>query len=549
MRDTRYLPLVCWSMALVLTICYSVGRPEGIRAASPNIVIVLADDMGYSDLGCYGSEIETPHLDALAANGLRFTQFYNTGRCWPTRAALMTGYYPHQIRRDDLPGDPPVKRGNRPTWAPLIATELAERGYRCYHAGKWHIDGRVLDNGFLHSYRTNDHNRFFSPRNHLLDDEELPAVPRDTGYYATTAIADRVIAQLRDHARDYRDEPFFSYIAFIAPHFPLHALQEDIARCAGRYDEGWDVIRQRRWKRIRDMKIIPGELSPPERSVGPPYDFPDAIEALGAGEVNRPYAWDSLGDEQRSFQSAKMEIHAAMIERIDFELGRIVTQIKAMHCWDDTLIFFLSDNGASAEIMVRGDGHDPTAVPGSADTYLCLGPGWSTCSNTPFRRHKTWVHEGGIATPLVAHWPRGIAGTGRWCHEAAHVVDMVPTMLELTSAEPADTDRAGGQTSPGQHAPVRPGVSLTPAFRSEPVGDHDLWWLHEGNRAIRAGKWKLVAAANQGDQNWELYDMGVDRSETHDLAAKYPLVVERLAARWNELAEQFRLDAFRDASN
>ena len=255
------------------------------------------------------------------------------------------------------------------------------------------------------------------------------------------------------------------------------------------------------------------------------------FEALGPNEVNRPVAWADLTAEQRAFQAAKMAIHAAMVDRMDQEIGRVLDQVRAMGAWDDTLILFLSDNGASAEIMVRDDGHDPSAPPGSADSHLCLGPGWSTVANTPFRRHKTWVHEGGIATPLIVHWPNGIASRGEVRHNPGHVIDVLPTILDV----------AGGprlETSDGPGIPARPGKSLVPAFARDGTVPHDaLWWAHEGNRAIRVGDWKLVAAHQDGP--WELYDLATDRTETRNLARQHPEKVRGLAEHWQRLWDEF----------
>ncbi len=235
----------------------------------------------------------------------------------------------------------------------------------------------------------------------------------EKGYYATIATADHAIECLKDHAANHAGKPFFHYIAFIAPHFPLHALPEDIAKYRDKYLAGWDAMREARFARQKEMGIANTTLSALEREVGPPYAFPDAMEKLGPGEVNRPLPWSELTDEQRRFQATKMAIHAAMVDRMDQEIGRVIAQLKAMGAFDNTLILFASDNGASAEIMVRDGGHDPAAAPGSAATYLCLGPGFSSACNTPLRRHKTWVHEGGISTPLIVHWPAGIAARGR----------------------------------------------------------------------------------------------------------------------------------------
>jgi arylsulfatase len=489
----------------------------------PSFLIVVADDLGFSDLGCFGGEIATPRLNRLAADGLRFTQFYNTARCWPTRASLLTGYYAQQIRRDTVEGVISGGRGVRPDWAPLVTTALGEHGYRCYHSGKWHIDGQPLKNGFDRSYLIQNQGNYFSPKNHLEDDVRLPDVPDDGSYYSTIAIADHAIRCLKDHQQSFADRPFFQYVAFTAPHFPLHALPEDIARYRDRYTAGWEVLRAERWERIQKMGLITHTLSEVEREIGPPYDFPDAFEKLGPGEVNRPLPWDSLTPEQRAFQATKMAIHGAMVDRMDRELGRILDQLQAMNAWENTFILFLSDNGASAEIMVRDGGHDPAASLGSAATYLCLGPGWSTVCNTPFRRHKTWVHEGGIATPAIVHWPAKIADKGSWRQTPQHVIDVVPTVLELSGASfPARVDRPA---PPGQSFASVLGVDANNANRP-------LWWLHEGNRAIRVGNWKLVAAR---DDPWELYDLSVDRCETSNLASQRPEKVRELANTWEAL--------------
>ena len=509
------------------------AAPVGASAAErPNVLVILADDLGYSDLGCYGGEIDTPNLDQLAEEGLRFTQFYNTARCWPTRAALLTGYYAQQVRRDTLPGIPSGGSGKRPEWARLLPERLASLGYRSYHSGKWHLDGMPIAVGFDRSYYLRDTGRYFSPHDHYEDDRPLRPVEPGTDYYATTAIADHAIRCLREHAQEHADQPFFHYLAFTAPHFPLHALPDDVARYRDRYRRDWELVREQRWQRIQAMGLVGGGLSAVERQVGPPYDFPDALMTLGAGEVNRPLRWSDLDDRQREFQAAKMALHAAMVDRMDREIGRVLDQLRAMNALDDTLVFFLSDNGASAEIMVRDDGHDPAAAPGSAATHLCLGPGWSTVANTPFRRHKTWVHEGGIATPLIVHWPRGIEARGELRHNPGHVIDLVPTVLEVAGGRPFSPWN-------GKPVPAAPGRSLAPVFKQDGSVSHDdLWWLHEGNRALRVGDWKLVAAGAEGP--WELYDLSTDRAESRNLAAEYPDKMRQLEQTWNKRLEEFR---------
>jgi arylsulfatase A-like enzyme len=514
-------------LALILT---SFVVPCASFAAPPNVVIILADDLGYSDLGCYGSEIATPQLDALAKNGVRFTQFYNTARCWPTRGALLTGYYAQQIHRDALPELGGGGQGVRQQWARLLPDFLKPAGYRSYHSGKWHIDGKVLDGGFDRSLDMRNQGNFFTSKGNSIDDVPVKPPAEEKGYYATIATADHAIECLKDHAANHAGKPFFHYIPFIAPHFPLHALPEDIAKYRDKYLAGWEEMRDARFARQKEMGITNTTLSALEREVGPPYAFPDAMAKLGPGEVNRPLPWSELTEEQRRFQATKMAIHAAMVDRMDQEIGRIITQLKTMNAFENTLILFASDNGASAEIMVRNGGHDPKADPGSAATYLCLGPGFSSGCNTPFRRHKTWVHEGGISTPLIAHWPAGIAAKNELRHTPSHVIDIVPTVLELAGIQkPKDWK--------GEPIPEAPGKSLVRAFaKDETVARDSLWWLHEGNRAIRIGDWKLVAA--EGDP-WELYDLKTDRAEQHNLAAQMPDKVKELEQAWRRQTDSF----------
>ena len=495
----------------------------------PNVVLILADDLGFSDLGSYGSEIATPNLDGLANNGVRFTQFYNTARCWPSRGALLTGYYAQQIHRDALPSLGGGGQGIRQSWARLLPDYLKPAGYRSYHSGKWHIDGKVLTAGFDRSLNMENQGNYFTAKGNSIDDVPVKVPADEKGYYASIAVADHAIECLKDHAANYKDQPFFHYIPFISPHFPLHALPQDIAKYRDKYLAGWEALRATRFERQKTMGITNTTLSALEREVGPPYAFPAAMKALGSGEVNRPLPWAELTDEQRRFQATKMAIHAAMVDRMDQEIGRIIAQLKAMGAYENTLILFASDNGASAEIMVRNGGHDPQAEMGSAATYLCLGPGFSSAANTPHRRHKTWVHEGGISTPLIASWPAGIAAHGELRHTPGHVVDIVPTILELAGIpKPADWK--------GQPMPPAPGKSLVAALKSDvPIERPSLWWLHEDNKAIRVGDFKLVAA--KGDA-WELYDLKTDRAEQNNLAAKMPEKVKELADLWQKQTDE-----------
>ncbi len=524
-----------WCALVASVVMAWAGGVEGAGVGKPNVLIILADDMGFSDLGCYGGEISTPNLDRLAKEGLRFTQFYNTARCWPSRAALLTGYYAQAVRRDTVPGVVSGVNGVRPGWAPLLPEMLGPLGYRTYHSGKWHLDGRPMQSGFDHSYSLDDHDRYFSPRVHLEDGKALPAVRPESGYYATTAIAEHAIKCLREHAEKYADRPFFEYLAFTSPHFPLQAPAEDIARYRDKYIRGWDVMREERWERMHAMGIGGSGLSAVERDLGPPWAYPEAIRKLGANEVNRPVAWGDLTEGQREFQAKKMAIHAAMVDRMDREIGRVLEQVRAMGAMENTLILFLSDNGASAEMMVRGDGHDPGAEFGSAGTFLSIGPGWSTMSNTPFRRHKSWVHEGGISTPLIVHWPagmeKGIAGKGELRHTPGHLVDIVPTVLEAAGGKRAETWA-------GKAVPTAPGQSLLPVLAKDGTVKHEsLWWLHVENRVLRVGDWKIVADGK--GTPWELYDLATDRAESKNLAQEKPERVKEMAEIWERQAERY----------
>jgi arylsulfatase len=508
-------------------------------ATKPNIVVIVADDMGFSDAGCYGGEIQTPNLDRMADNGLRFTRFYNTARCWSSRASLLTGYYAQQVRRDELPGVGGGMNGKRPVWATLLPALLRPAGYRSYHSGKWHVDGPVLAGGFDHSYCVNDFDRYFNPKDHTLDDQPLPAVPPGTGYYNTTAIAQHAIDMLAEHQAGHRGQPFFLYLAFLSPHYPLQALPADIALYQDRYRNGWDALRRERYDRQKKLGIIDCSLSPLDPGIIPHWNLPEAQlrERIGPGEAGHAVPWDSLTEEQKEFQPRKMSLHAAMIHRMDLEIGRVVEQLKKMGVLDNTVIFFVSDNGASAEQIIRGDGHDRSLPPGSAGTFLSIGPGWSSAANTPFRLHKSWVHEGGISTPLIVQWPKGISAHGELRQNPGHLIDLAPTILDLAGAKWPETVN-------GVSVPLPPGKSLVPVFTQDGTVAHDyFWWFHDGNRAIRIGDWKLVA---DHQKPFELYDLRTDRCESHNLAAEYPAKVTELERAWTRHMEEFRVLATQD---
>ncbi len=546
-----------FSLLFLTTPVFSDSNEEWGADNPPNFLIILADDMGYSDAGAYGGEIETPHLDQLASNGLRYTRFYNTGRCWPTRTSILTGYYPQQVGMD------PVRSGQldqMPDWAHMLPDYLSSLNYRSYHSGKWHIhlENNPVGNGhFDRSYRVADHNRFFHPQKHYLDDERLQPVSPEDDFYVTTEIAGRAIEFLQQHERNHEDQPWMTYLAFTSPHFPLHAPQEDIKEYDGIYEKGWDKIRRNRFQRMKNMGIIPDHLSLPSRE-------PDVVpgwnmwskdlkhvfgprekrgggwrsrilkDVYGPGEIGRSISWNKLSDREKRFQAKKMEVHAAMIDRMDDEIGRVLDQIERMGDRENTVVMFLSDNGASAELIERGDGHDPSAPMGSADSYLCLGPGWANTSNTPFRLYKAWVHYGGTATPFILNWPAGLPEDveGKLRHTPAHTNDILPTMLKITGTstkrDPKD-------------APTLPGRSLTPTFtgNGENTFDHAyLFFRHSGHKALQKDGWKLVH--RKRNDSWELYNLSTDLNEMNDRSKSHSARVERMKTRWTELNEKFK---------
>ncbi|UCC99885.1 MAG: sulfatase-like hydrolase/transferase, partial [Phycisphaerales bacterium] len=374
--------------------------------------------------------------------------------------------------------------------------------------------------------------------NHELDDSKLAPVKEGTDFYVTTAIADYALDSLKEHEQKHRDEPFYCYLAFTSPHFPLHALQDDIARYRDRYIEGWDVIRRRRWKWLRDRGLVNCDLPPLDNDVIPSWNFSKEKlrEMIGPGEADRAVPWATLTEEQKRFQATKMAIHAAMIDRMDRGIGLVLDQVKKMGAFENTVVFFVSDNGASAEQIIRGDMHDPSAAPGSARSYLCLGPGWSSAANSPFRLHKSWVHEGGASSPLIVHWPAGVAARGELRHDPCHFIDIMPTVLELAGG--ADFSSQWN----GEVAPPLPGASLTPAFTKDGAVAHEFIYFHHlSNRAIRVGDWKLVAKGEDGP--WELYDLKTDRCESKDLADKYPDKVRAMSTLWQKCEDRFRAQA------
>lgn len=487
------------------------------RPARPNIVLILADDLGFSDLGCYGSEIATPNLDRLAAQGVRFTQFYNAARCCPTRAALMTGRYPHQAGVGHMGRDMglPAYRGFLNETSITIAEALRAAGYHCLMSGKWHLgEARPhfpIDRGFEHYYGLlGGASSYFClwPGRRMAIDGDLYR-PDPNGFFMTDAITDRAIGYLDDYGR--RGDPFFLYVAYTAPHAPLHAPPEDIARYRGKYRIGWDELRRQRYRRMVDLGII------------------DARWALSPRDP-RATAWENVADPDR--EDLKMAVYAAQIDRMDRGIGRILEKLRALGVEENTLVLFLSDNGGDAEEI---DESRPGALPGEPESNVGYGRGWSNVSNTPFRQHKRYVHEGGISTPLIARWPAGIGRHGALESAVGHVIDILPTCLDVAGV-PYPTQYEGRSIEPAA------GRSLLPLLQGRARPEPEcLYWEHEGNRAIRCGQWKLVAISGG---RWELYDMQADRTELHDLAGQQPDRVQELVGRYEEFARRWGIRPF-----
>jgi arylsulfatase len=385
-----------------------------------------------------------------------------------------------------------------------------------------------------------DHDRYFGPTRHFLDDQPLPQPDPEERYYATDAIAGHAIDFLKQHQLEHPDQPFFLYLAFTAPHFPLQAPPEDIARYEDLYREGWDLLREERLGRLEKLGIYQGELAERQPDTLAPWSLSEVRlnSWIDPNETGFAPAWDDLTEDQQAFQQMKMAVHAAMVDRMDRQIGRVIDQLIAMEAFENTIIVFLSDNGATAEQMIRGEGHRTGAPTGSAETYLALGPGWSTAANTPFSLHKHWNHEGGISTPLILHWPAGLEARGELRRVPGHLIDITPTLIQLAGIDPSPQWN-------GVTAPPFPGLSLVPSFDADPDWvPRPLFFHHTGNRAYRYGDWKIVMRRDNGNR-WELYHLSTDRAERHDLATEHPEKLNQLIALWEKDEKQYRIDASR----
>jgi len=479
------------------------------QTVRPNIVLIMADDMGFSDIGCYGGEINTPNIDKLAANGLRFTQFYNTARCCPTRASLLTGLYSHQTGIGGMVKDRgvPGYRGFLNENCVTIAEALKKGNYHTMMTGKWHVgsqrDHWPLNRGFDRYYGIPDGGGvYFYPckfrkRHYVLNNEDF--TPPEN-WYSTDAFTDHALNFLDEAVNE--NQPFFLYVAHVAPHFPLQAKPEDIAKYRGKYTQGWDVLRRQRHQRQIDMGLVnPNWLLPS-------LEAPD---------------WKDVNNQDR--MDLKMAIYAAQIECMDHNIGRIIQKLEDMGVMDNTLILFLSDNGGTAEGGHFGFDEDPDAELGTKDSYSSYGQGWANTSNTPFRKYKMWTHEGGISTPLIAHWPVVIQQKGTFTDQVGHCIDIMATCLDVAGL-PYPKTYMGNEIIPLE------GKSLVPVFYGEDRPGHNaLYWEHMGHRAVREGKWKLVADRNS---SWELYDLETDRTEQNNLAAQFPDKVKELQQLYSD---------------
>jgi arylsulfatase len=503
-------------LSLILVSLAPASAIAGGGASRPNIVVILADDLGYADIGCYGGEIKTPSLDRLAKNGLRFTNFFNTARCCPSRAALLTGLYSHQAgvghmtENFKLPGYQGQLHRNCLTIAELLRLV----GYRNYMVGKWHLssnenmkapnDTWPLGRGFDRFYGTiPGAGNYFRP-NGLVRDRTPIEAPKD-GYYYTDAISDNAIEFVRDHHKDHARSPFFLYVAYTSPHWPLHALKEDIARYRGTYRAGWDVLRAQRHKSMVELGIV------------------DAAWKQAPSDA-KPFK--DLTDKQIDELDLRMAIYAAQVDRMDQGIGRLIEALTKEGLLDNTLVLFMADNGACAEIIERGMGGEL----GGPDSFASYGVGWAWFSTGFLRLFKHWVHGGGVSSPLIAHWPAQIppASRGQLRRQPGHLIDIMATCADVAGAKyPAE--HKGNKITPLE------GKSLVPAFADKAIEREAIYWEHEGNKAVLVSPWKLVA---KHPGPWELYNLDSDRGESHDLAASQPERVRDLAARWQAWAER-----------
>ena len=479
--------------AIVFGLLATLSVSNAASVQRPNIIVIMVDDMGFSDPGCYGSEIQTPNLDRLAAEGLRFTQFYNTAKCETSRQSLMSGLW-HPLYRKE-PGR------NFMT----IAEVMREAGYTTLMTGKWHIDGEPLTRGFdrYFGHLSGATDFFHGDKSFRLDDQPY-TVPKQ-GFYNTDANTDYAMRFVSEAVGEGKDRPFFLYIAYNAPHYPLQAPKEEIEKYRGKYRIGWDELRRRRYARQLEMGLIDAQwpLSPRPGNVKP---------------------WTGLDAAQQDDQDLKMATYAAMIDRLDQNIGRLTARLKELGVNRNTILMFFSDNGG-CPFDRNNRNHVPPWQGGGHWTY---DASWAGASNTPFRWYKQNHHEGGIASPMIVHWPAGIPQGGGFVRTPAHLVDILPTCAELAGTRrPEEFDGAKLEPLSGR--------SLLPLLQGGSIEERTLFWNFGNNRGVRRGPWKLVSAVGGP---WELYQMDADRTELNDLAASEPDRVRELSAAWDSIHRQ-----------
>ncbi|MGI9469242.1 MAG: arylsulfatase [Rubripirellula sp.] len=528
--------------AVYVALLCALAAGSGQAAERPNIVVILADDLGYSDLGCFGSEIETPRLDQLAFQGLRMTQLYNAARCCSTRASLLTGLYPHQagVGAMSVDNQKPGYRGFLTDRAVCVSSLLRDAGYQTFMAGKWHLRGKG--------------NQACIPTNHGFDEffghfkayasyyrsdlfERWPAERTKRQYkpgefYATDAITDHAVDFIK--MSQGTDDPFFLYVAYNAPHFPLQAPRNEIQKGLATYRKGWDAVREMRIRKLKDQGLIPKNAVLSQRG---------HVTAVPERNADSPYydreipAWDELTVARKEDLANRMATYAAMVRIMDRNIGRIIDCLARQGCRENTLIVFLSDNGACAEWDPLGfdnnpyprnrlyDGDDLQKI-GGPGTFHSYGTGWANASNSPFRLYKHYNHEGGISSPTIISWPKQIKRAGELERAPTHVIDLAPTFLELANADYPD----GSEVLP------LAGRSLLNVWQGVAQPERTLYFEHEGNRAVRRGNWKLVWINYL--KRWELYDIELDRTESNDLAQKYPELVAEFEKLWLDWARE-----------
>ena len=503
------------------------------KREKPNILLIMADDMGFSDLEFMGAKIDTPNLNKIAKNGLIYNQFYNTSRCCPTRASLLTGLYPHKagmgwMTAADL--HHPGYRGDLNENCTTIARALKQSNYSCYITGKWHVTHKKyqkpegpkhnwpLQRGFDKYYgHLSGGGSYFSPKNMIKNNEWLD-IPEDLpdDFYLTRATSRKNVQFLKDHFENQKDKPFFLYSAYYAPHRPLHALEEDIEKYRGNFMEGWDKLRRKRLEKLKEVGIADSSWDLSERNPQVP-------------------PWNELSQKEKEIWDARMAVYAAMIDRMDQGIGRMIDVLKEYNELDNTLIIFLSDNGGCHEEVYDDIKHSEIdELGGEKGPKQGYRRNWANVSNTPFRMFKHWVHEGGTSTPLLLHWPDRIKANGKIVPQVGHVVDIMQTILDVT-------DTSYPQKIAGNKMYPLPGKSLTPNFDGKIFDRGPIFFEHAGNRAIRKGKWKLVSKVIDNPPyigEWELYNLAEDRSETNNLADKYPQKVKNLAKIWDNWAKE-----------